>query len=178
VPPPFPRFLKAHCPSATCALCCVTRLLETSFKLQSHAESLNPDGCAALQELGLPRVPGLKTICGPGGVYMNLNYGDEKVYVMVPQDTAATVANLTYIYDIFPWRVPAQHAAGATYPFVLSGANFNALSKSGRVEGVYCRVYCWCIVLAHSAALKNEPPFLCRDLLGVSHHKMTASLVR
>ena len=78
----------------------------------------------------MPQIPSLKTITAPGGVIVGVDYDDNSLRVVQPVDTAATVAALTYIYDIFPWRAPANITAGNTYPFVLSGANFNKLGAN------------------------------------------------
>lgn len=68
-------------------------------------------------------------MCGPGGVYMGLDYDHDNVHVNIPVDSAATIANLTYIYDVYPWRAPKNHAPGQSFPFWIGGANFQNLSK-------------------------------------------------
>ena len=72
-------------------------------------------------------VPSLKTISAPGGAFIGIDFDTNQLRVVTPVDTAARVAGLTYIYDIFPWRAPRTIPAGSTFPFVLSGANFNKL---------------------------------------------------
>jgi hypothetical protein len=75
-------------------------------------------------------VPALKPISAPGGAFIGIDFDSNQLRVVTPMDTAATVAGLTYIYDIFPWRAPRNIPPGSTFPFVLSGANFNNLGRS------------------------------------------------
>ena len=65
----------------------------------------------------------LDVIVGPGGVIFGIDYMQNAVTVSKPNDTQAPA---TAVYDIFPWRAPADGTAA----FVIGGKGFGTLANT------------------------------------------------
>ncbi len=90
---------------------------------------LTPDKQSILSKGPLPFAPdALDVLTGPGGAVIAIDYLHNAVKTYVPQDAGAV--GLT-VYDIFPWRAPAQGGV----PFVIGGSGFGTLSDTSVTIG-------------------------------------------
>ncbi len=104
-------------------------LLTQKFNATTSRVELTPDkkGVSAVSTLPfLSSALGLLT--GPGGVVLAIGYQNNTVLTYLPQDVGAV--GLT-VYDIFPWRAPAQGGV----PFVIGGSGFGSLSDTSVTIG-------------------------------------------
>ncbi len=66
---------------------------------------------------------GLDVITGPGGAILFIDYSENEVSVLTPNDSGVTGVTA---YDIFPWRAPVNGGA----KFVIGGKNFGSLGNT------------------------------------------------
>jgi len=80
------------------------------------------------QKVIAPYTGGLGVVMLPGGTICSIDFGQDLLHVLAPDDLAAVGL---VAHDIFPWRAPS----GGGYPFTVAGVGFGNLANTSVTFG-------------------------------------------